>query len=50
MVNFDWYHPHNAWQHTSEEVASWLDELGAKYSFQDANPNGISVLVTRPTG
>ena len=20
MVNFDWYHPHNAWQHTQEEV------------------------------
>lgn len=20
MVNFDWYHPHNAWQHTEEEV------------------------------
>ena len=20
MVNFDWYHPHNAWQHTEDEV------------------------------
>ena len=28
MVNFDWYHPHHAWQHTVEEVESWLQELG----------------------
>ena len=49
MVNFDWYHPHNAWQHDPEEVASWLDGLGVKsYRFHDANPNGISVLLTKP--
>jgi SAM-dependent methyltransferase len=49
MVNFDWYHPHHAWQHTTEEVASWLEELGVKtYAFNDANPNGISVLITKP--
>ncbi len=49
MVNFDWYHPHDAWQHTQEEVRGWLDELGAReFRFNDANPNGISVLVTRP--
>lgn len=49
MVNFDWYHPHNAWQHTEEEIAGWLDELGVKdYRFNPANPNGISVLLTRP--
>jgi SAM-dependent methyltransferase len=49
MVNFDWYHPHHAWQHTDEEVASWLDELGVRdYRFHDANPNGISVLFTKP--
>ena len=48
MVNFDWYHPHNAWQHTQEEVAIWLSDLGAaKWQFNDANPNGISVLVTK---
>lgn len=48
MVNFDWYHPHNAWQHTQEEVESWLRDLGAaEWRFNDANPNGISVLVTR---
>ena len=51
MVNFDWYHPHNAWQHTREEVEEWLRELGAgELSFQDANPNGLSVLVTKPEG
>ena len=49
MVNFDWYHPHDAWQHSQEEVEGWLAELGVRdYRFNDANPNGISVLLTRP--
>jgi SAM-dependent methyltransferase len=48
MVNYDWYHPHDAWQHTEEEVAGWLDALGATYAFHPANPNGISALVTKP--
>jgi SAM-dependent methyltransferase/uncharacterized protein YbaR (Trm112 family) len=49
MVNFDWYHPHHAWQHTREEVEGWLSEIGvAESSFQDANPNGLSVLLRRP--
>ena|SRR5438270_6929647 len=49
MVNFDWYHPHHAWQHTEAEVEGWLRELGVTdYRFFDANPNGISVLVRRP--
>lgn len=49
MVNFDWYHPHHAWQHTEEEVAGWLRELGvAEYRFNPANPNGISALLRRP--
>ena len=49
MVNFDWYHPHNAWQHNEEEVAGWLRELGvSEYQFNDSNPNGISVLLTKP--
>jgi SAM-dependent methyltransferase len=51
MVNFDWYHPHDAWQHTADEVEGWLRELGAeKFQFNDANPNGISALVTKPQG
>ena len=51
MVNFDWYHPHHAWQHTDQEVRGWLDELGVReYQFNDANPNGISVLVTKTEG
>lgn len=49
MVNFDWYHPHNAWQHTQGEVEGWLRDLGAtEWQVNDANPNGISVLVTKP--
>jgi len=48
MVNFDWYHPHNAWQHTEEEVAGWLAALGVvEYQFNDSNPNGISVLLRK---
>jgi SAM-dependent methyltransferase len=48
MVNFDWYHPHDAWQHTEEEVVGWLKELGVShYQINDANPNGISVLLTK---
>lgn len=49
MVNFDWYHPHNAWQHTQEEVEGWLRDLGVEdWQVNDANPNGISVLLTKP--
>ena len=49
MVNFDWYHAHTAWQHTEEEVRGWIEELGVKeYAFHDANPNGISVLLSKP--
>lgn len=49
MVNFDWYHPHNAWKHTQEEVEGWLKELDVReYSFNDSNPNGISVLLRKP--
>lgn len=49
MVNFDWYHPHHAWQHTEEEVRGWLEALGVTdYAVNDANPNGISVLLRKP--
>ena len=48
MVNFDWYHPHDAWQHTVEEVEGWLKSLDVEeYTFNDANPNGISVLLRK---
>ncbi len=50
MVNFDWYHPHLAWQHSEDEVAGWLSALGVdEFSFHAANPNGISVLLRKPT-
>lgn len=49
MVNFDWYHPLSAWQHSEDEVRGWLTELGVtEYQFNDANPNGISVLLRKP--
>jgi SAM-dependent methyltransferase len=49
MVNFDWYHPHNAWQHTDSEINEWLQDLGVKtFQLNDSNPNGISVLLTKP--
>ena len=50
MVNYDWYHPHNAWQHSEDEVQDWLEELGVReYTFNPANPNGISVLLIKPS-
>lgn len=49
MVNFDWYHPHHAWQHTEEEVTGWITELGAtQFRFNPSNPNGICVLLQKP--
>jgi len=49
MINFDWYHPHHAWQHEPEEVQEWLGALGIRdYDLNDANPNGISVLLRKP--
>ncbi len=49
MVNFDWYHPHDAWQHTEEEVRGWLADFGVReFAIHDANPNGISVLLRKP--
>jgi hypothetical protein len=51
LVNFDWYHPEHAWQHTPEEVAVWLRDLGVEeYVFNEANPNGISCVLTKPGG
>lgn len=50
MVNFDWYHPHLAWQHTEDEVAGWLRDLGVtEFAFHPANPNGISTLLRKPS-
>ncbi len=49
MVNFDWYHPHDAWQHSAEEIAGWMQELGVHdYQLNDANPNGLSVMLRKP--
>ena len=44
----DWL-PHNAWQHTEEEVTGWLHSLGVtEFTFHPANPNGLSVLLRKP--
>jgi SAM-dependent methyltransferase/uncharacterized protein YbaR (Trm112 family) len=49
MVNFDWYHAHTASQHERDEVEHWLKGLGVtNYKFNDANPNGLSVLLEKP--
>jgi SAM-dependent methyltransferase len=51
MINFDWYHPRDARQHTNDEVDAWLKALGVNsYQLNNANPNGISVLLTKPGG
>ena len=49
MVNFDWYHADTASQHDREEVEEWLKALGGvDYQFNDANPNGLSVMLMKP--
>lgn len=49
MVNFDWYHPHDAWQHSEEEIVQWMGALGVtNFQFNDANPNGLSVMLQKP--
>jgi SAM-dependent methyltransferase len=49
MVNFDWYHPHHAWQQTDDEVIGWLKDIGVtEFALNDSNPNGISVLLRKP--
>ena len=46
MVNFDWYHPNTASQHTVEQVEAWIKEFGIeKYDIYIANPNGINVFL-----
>jgi hypothetical protein len=49
MVSVDWYHPHNAWQYTVEEARGRFEALGVRQvSFNPANPDGTSVLLTNP--
>ncbi|MEM7095207.1 MAG: methyltransferase domain-containing protein [Actinomycetota bacterium] len=49
MVNFDWYHPHDAWQQSEEEVREWVTEMGAtNIRFNPSNPNGICCLIQKP--
>lgn len=49
MVNFDWYHPNDAWQHSETEIEEWMRELGVSdYQMNDANPNGLSVMLRKP--
>ena len=49
MVNFDWYHPNNAWQQSEDEVREWVTEMGAvNIRFNESNPNGISCLIQKP--
>jgi len=49
MVNFDWYHPHDAWQHSEAEIEEWMQGLGVgDYQLNNANPNGLSVMLRKP--
>lgn len=49
MVNFDWYHPHDAWQQSEDEVRQWVTEMGAtNIRFNQSNPNGICCLIQKP--
>jgi len=44
----DWYIRNNAWQHTEEEAGRLVEDLELRtIVFNPANPNGISVLLTK---
>ena len=50
MINFGWYHPQDAWQHTTEKVGSGLKSHRLElYKFNHAYLSGISVLFTKPS-
>jgi SAM-dependent methyltransferase len=48
MINFDWYHPLNAFRHTPDEVKRWVREAGLKMIHFDVGPSGISFRAQKP--
>jgi hypothetical protein len=47
MNNYDWFYPAHAWRQSQEDVEKWLKELNCEYQFNEANMNGLSVLIKR---
>jgi len=44
LVNFDWYHPLDAYRHTEQEVIEWFEAAGLVDVVSSyANVNGVSV-------
>lgn len=44
LVNFDWYHPRDAYRHSEEEVRGWFKEAGLEeIKSSHANESGVSV-------
>ena len=49
MAELLWYIYDAVYSRKAATVEGWLRDLGAKeWQVNDANPNGISVLVTKP--
>lgn len=47
LNNYDWFAPQEAWTHTDEEVLGWFKDLPCECKINNANPNGISLLVKK---
>lgn len=47
MNNYDWFYPEFANRYSEDEIVAWLKKLGCKFKINNANPNGISVLIEK---
>jgi glycosyltransferase involved in cell wall biosynthesis/ubiquinone/menaquinone biosynthesis C-methylase UbiE len=47
MNNYDWFAPEYAWRFTEEEVDKIMKEIGCEYKINQANLNGISILIKK---
>lgn len=43
MVNFDWYHPQDAFRYSPEEISKWFEDSQVEILDFDVIENGISV-------
>ncbi len=42
LINFDWYHPANAWRHTPREVKTWFQKAKLRLVHLDTSESGIT--------
>ena len=47
MNNYDWFAPEYAVRFSEEDVKKMMSDIGANYKLNDANRNGISILINK---